>query len=230
MNDAPDFKRLLRRSLVAVLLGTMLIALCYWFVDQPVSYFVHDERFGRRFEFLKWLTYPPPIVQDWFPLVLVLLMIRRAWGPFHRCELTLLAAGIAVIVADQFKQSMALVFGRTWPDTWIDNNPSLIRDGVSNFNPFHGGRGYTSFPSGHTARTLAAAAVVWIAFPWWRWAAVAASLAVAVGLIGMNYHFVGDVVAGGFVGALVGTYTAYCCGLAASRERQRPEGKTVFDR
>jgi hypothetical protein len=29
----------------------------------------------------------------------------------------------------------------------------------------------------------------------------------------MNYHFVGDVVAGGFVGALVGVYMAHACGL-----------------
>ena len=228
MDNAPDFKRLLRGSLVAVLLGTILVALCYWFVDRPVSFFVHDHGFAR-YTILEWLDYPPPILQAWTPVVLVALMIRRAWGPFMRWELTLIAAGISVILADQFKQSLAIVAGRTWPETWMEDNPSLIRDGVSNFNPLHGGRGYESFPSGHTARTLAAAAVFWIAYPRWRWAAVAASLAVAVGLIGMNYHFVGDVVAGGFIGALVGTYTAYLCGLA-SRERQRPESAIASGR
>jgi hypothetical protein len=30
----------------------------------------------------------------------------------------------------------------------------------------------------------------------------------------MNYHFVGDVVAGGFVGAIVGVYVAHGFGLA----------------
>jgi membrane-associated phospholipid phosphatase len=199
--------------LIALFLGSILVALCYWFVDQPVAFFVRDEGINR-YSFLKWLTYPPKYFQDWSPAVLVGLMVRRAFGPFHRYELALLAATISVVLADQFKQSLAFVFGRTWPDTWIDNNPSLLRDGVSHFNFFHGGRGYESFPSGHTARTLAAAAVVWIAYPWWRWAALAASLAVAVGLIGMDYHFVGDVVAGGFIGALVGIYTAYLCGLS----------------
>jgi membrane-associated phospholipid phosphatase len=219
VNNAPDFKRLLRGSLVAFLLGAILVAVCYFFVDRPVAFFVRDQGFDG-YEFLKWFTYPPAYFQDWSPVVLVGLMVRRAFGPFHRCELALLAATISVVLADQFKQSLAFVFGRTWPDTWIDNNPSLLRDGVSHFNFFHGGRGgrgYQSFPSGHTARTLAAAAVVWIAYPWWRWAAVAASLAVAVGLIGMNYHFVGDVVAGGFIGGLVGTYTAACCGLWPNR-------------
>ena len=81
------------------------------------------------------------------------------------------------------------------------------------FHPFHSGAAYRSFPSGHTARTLAVAAVIWIICPRWRWACVAASVAVSVGLLGMNYHFVGDVIAGGFVGGIVGTYTAYGCGL-----------------
>ena len=33
------------------------------------------------------------------------------------------------------------------------------------------------------------------------------------GLVGMDYHFVGDVVAGGFVGGIVGAYTAHFAGL-----------------
>jgi hypothetical protein len=40
-----------------------------------------------------------------------------------------------------------------------------------------------------------------------------AALSVAIGLIGMNYHFVGDVIGGSFVGALVGVYTAHACAL-----------------
>ena len=46
------------------------------------------------------------------------------------------------------------------------------------------------------------------------WAGVPA---VAVGLLGMDYHFVGDVIAGGFVGGIVGTYTARCARIAAPR-------------
>ena len=60
---------------------------------------------------------------------------------------------------------------------------------------------------------LAIAAIIWIVYPRWRWACGLASLAVAVGLVGMNYHFVGDVIAGGFVGGIVGTYIAHYSGL-----------------
>jgi hypothetical protein len=37
-------------------------------------------------------------------------------------------------------------------------------------------------------------------------------VAEAVALVGLNYHFVSDVIAGGFVGSIVGAYTAYCIG------------------
>jgi hypothetical protein len=57
------------------------------------------------------------------------------------------------------------------------------------------------------------AAVVWVAYPRWRWACAIAAAAVSIGLIGMNYHFVGDVIAGGFVGALIGVYIAHGCAV-----------------
>jgi membrane-associated phospholipid phosphatase len=172
-----------------------------------VAFYVHDQRFADLTA-LKWLTYPPPVVQAWVPAGLAALMVRRAWGPFCRWERVLLAAGVSLVLADQFRESLAYVFGRYWPDTWINDNPSLIRDGAYGFHPFRGGVAYGSFPSGHTARTLAVAAVLWIAYPRWRWAWALASGAEAAGLLGMDYHFVGDVVAGGFVGGIVGAYTA----------------------
>jgi membrane-associated phospholipid phosphatase len=208
VNNASNFTRLLRNSLAALLLCAVLVALCYWFVDRPVAFYVHDQRLAEH-AVLEWLTYPPPIVQAWAPVVLAALMVRRAWRPFRRWELAVIAAGVGLILADQFRESLAYAFGRYWPETWIDGNPSLIRDGAYGFHPFHGGSAYGSFPSGHTTRTLAVAAVVWSAYPRWRWVCFLASVAVAVGLIGMNYHFVGDVIAGGFVGGIVGAYAAY---------------------
>lgn len=206
------FARRLQKTLAALLICAALVLACYFFVDRPVAVYVHDHRFSAD-SGLKWLTYSPPIIQAWVPVVLAGLMVRRVWGPFRRWELTLLAACVSMVLADQFRESLSYVFGRYWPETWIDNNPSLIRDGAYGFHPFHDGSAYGSFPSGHSARTLAIAAVVCIAYPRWRWACVFARVAEAVGLLGMNYYFVGDVIAGGFVGGIVGTYTAQCCRL-----------------
>jgi membrane-associated phospholipid phosphatase len=206
------YQTLLVRSTVAVACCAVLVALCYFFVDRPVAFWVSDHH-TNRFRFLVWLQDPPPIIQMWAPAVLAALAIRRACGPFRHWERTLLAACASLLVAVQFESSLKFCFGRYWPDTWIHDNPSLLGDGEYGFHPFHHGVAFGSFPSGHMIRTLSMTAVVWIASPRWRWACVLATLAVAIGLIGMNYHFVGDVIGGGIVGSLVGVYMAHGCGL-----------------
>lgn len=215
MDNGPDFVRLLRNTLAALLLCAALVLLCYWFVDCPVAFYVHDQRFAHH-PALKWLTYLPPILQAWVPIVLAALMVRRVWGPFLRWERVVAAACVGLVLADQFRVTLAFTFGRYWPETWVNDNPSLIRDGAYGFHPFHFGSAYESFPSGHAARTLAVAAIVWIAYPRWRWACGLASVAVAAGLLGMDYHFVGDVIAGAFVGGIVGAYMAQFSGLEGS--------------
>jgi membrane-associated phospholipid phosphatase len=209
MEDGSTFRKLFRNTLVALLCCAALILLCYLFVDRPVAFYVHDQRFAD-YPVLKWLTYPPDILEALVPVALAVLMVRRIRGPFNRWERVVLATCLAVILAEQFKDAFAYLFGRYWPETWIDNNPSLIHDGAYGFHPFHRGDSYRSFPSGHTARIVAAASVMWIAYPRWRWAWVLLSMAVISGLILMDYHFVGDVVAGGFIGAIVGTYLIHC--------------------
>ena len=212
MNNGSNFAQLLRNTLTALLLCGALVLLCYLFVDRPVAFYAYNHGLAD-FLILKWLTYPPPILQAWVPVVLAALAVRRAWGPLRRWERVLVAACVGLVLADQFRATLADAFGRYWPETWIHDNPSLIRDGAYGFHPFPHGSDCGSFPSGHMVRTLAVAAVVWIAYPRWRWACGLASAAVAAGLLGMDYHFVGDVIAGGFVGGIVGTYTVRCIAL-----------------
>jgi membrane-associated phospholipid phosphatase len=220
VESSSNFGRLLANSLVALLMCAAIVVVCYRWIDRPVAYFVHDRDVPSH-PALKWLTYPPPILQDWSPFVLTALIVRRVWGPFRLGERALLAACVGLILADQFRESLSYAFGRYWPDTWIDDNPSLIRDGAYGFHPFHIGSAYGSFPSGHMARTTAVAAAVWTSLPKLRWLCLAACLAVAVGLVGMNYHFVGDVVAGAFVGGFVGTYTAAFVGFGNSEPKEK---------
>jgi membrane-associated phospholipid phosphatase len=212
VTSSVSFALLLRRSLVALLVCAAAVLVCYLFVDRPVACFVHRHKLADDVV-LRWLTYFPPLVQAWTPLVLAALLLRRAFGPFRRCELAVLTACVSMIVADQLRESLGYVFGRYWPETWIDNNPSFIKDGAYGFHPFHSGSAYGSFPSGHMARTVGLVSVVWVAYPGWRWACGLASLAVAAGLLGMNYHFVSDVIAGSFVGGVVGMYAASLAAL-----------------
>lgn len=204
----------IRATLVAFLLGTVLVVVCYFFVDRPVAYAAHG-RDHYLDAVLKVITFVPSYAQAWVPAVLLVLAVRRAWGPWRRCELALLTACVCVLVADQCRGSMGYVAGRYWPETWVEDNPSLIRDGAAGygFNPLEGSRKANSFPSGHMARTLAFVTVFGIAYPWARGLGVIAAVTEAAGLIGMNYHFVGDVVGGSFLGAIVGLWGAYLAGV-----------------
>jgi membrane-associated phospholipid phosphatase len=212
VNSSPTFALLLRRSLVAALVCALVVLVCYLFVDRPVASFVHRYKLADQVV-LKWLTFVPPLLQAWSPAVIAALLVRRAFGSFRRWEIAALAACVSMILADQFRESLGYVFGRYWPETWIDNNPSFIKDGAYGFHPFHAGSAYGSFPSGHMARIVGLVSVVWVTYPGWRWACGLASLAIAAGLLGMNYHFVSDVIAGSFVGGIVGMVAASFAGL-----------------
>ena len=202
-----EFGALLRHTMFAVVACAALVALCYFFVDRPVAFFVQDHKINQ-IHWLKWLTLPPPCVQTWSPLVIVLLMLRRAFGPLARWQHILLLACLSLIVADQFRESMGDLFGRYWPETWHNNNPSLIGTGTYGFHPFQSGDDIGSFPSGHAARILGFCSVWWIAIPRGRVLVAIIALPMLLSLIGMNYHFVGDVIAGSFLGGLVGYYAS----------------------
>jgi len=185
------------------------IALCYLFVDRAFARVVFDNEISR-FTLLKWLTYPPPVIQTWSPLVLVIWMFRLITGKPRKWETILACCSISMILADQFRESISYIFGRYWPETWIDNNPSFIRDGAYGFNWLTTSHIYGSFPSGHAARMAAPTVIICLVYPRWSLLAILIMLATAIGLLGMNYHFVSDVLAGMFLGGMVGYFSLYC--------------------
>ena len=210
-----DYRALLRRSLIATGICVLTVLICYFWIDRPVAFFVYDHHINR-IEVFRWLTYPPPEVQNWSALVLTLLIIRRAWGPFLRWQKVLLVACISLIVADDFRISLGDVFGRYWPETWTHDNPSLIGTGTYGFHPFQRGDDIGSFPSGHAARILAFGAVWLIAMPRSRTVQIVAitlSASMLVSLVAMNYHFVSDVIAGSVLGGIVALYAAHLARL-----------------
>ena len=66
MDSLTSYRRLFLRSLAATAFGALLVAVCYFYVDRPVAFFVHDHQFARH-EWLLELTKPEPIVQLWRP-------------------------------------------------------------------------------------------------------------------------------------------------------------------
>jgi membrane-associated phospholipid phosphatase len=201
----PDYRKLLYRTLLAVALCIAAVLVCYFWIDRPVAFFVYHHQINK-FQVFRWLTYPPPEVQTWSPLILMVLMVRRAWGPFVHWQKVLLVACLSLIVADEFRTSLGDVFGRYWPETWSHNNPSLIGTGTYGFHPFQRGDDIGSFPSGHAARILGFATVWLITVPRSRAIGSALCAATLVSLVAMNYHFVSDVIAGSILGGIVAMY------------------------
>ena len=203
---------LLRRSVIATASCVVAVLICYFWIDRGVAFFVYRHHVNR-IQVFRWLTYPPPEVQNWAALVLTMLMIRRAWGPFRRWQKVLLVSCISLIVADDFRISLGDVFGRYWPETWTHDNPSLIGTGTYGFHPFQRGDDVGSFPSGHACRILGFAGVWMTAVPGSRVVAVVLATPMLVSLVAMNYHFVSDVIAGSVLGALVAMYATHLAGL-----------------
>ena len=125
------------------------------------------------------------------------------WRP-KEAGTTLIAAFLAVVLAFAMKETLKYAFGRTWPETWTQQNPSWIGDGAYGFHPFHGGEGWKSFPSGHMTLIAAVSTVVWRRVRRLRWLAATLVVLVAIGLFGADFHFVGDIAGGTFLGAACG--------------------------
>jgi membrane-associated phospholipid phosphatase len=203
-----EYRDLLRRSLIVMVSCILAVVICYFWVDRSVAFFVYNHHINS-IEVFRWLTYPPPEVQNWSALMVTILVVRRAWGPFLPWQKVLLVACISLIVADDFRISLGDVFGRYWPETWTHDNPSLIGTGTYGFHPFQRGDDVGSFPSGHACRILAFAGVWMIAMPDTRFIAIILSVPMLLSLVAMNYHFVSDVIAGSVLGGLIAAYAVH---------------------
>ncbi len=198
---------LTRCWLPALGLTTLLVWICYEWLDRPLAWFVHDHGLPRVPGLLQ-LTHLPDVIVAVSAVVLLLtpprLALRRPIGSIERL---LFQGSASVALAVFVKDFLKFVFGRAWPETWIHHNPSLIQDHVYGFFWFQASPGFHSFPSGHTTVTFAAMSVLWQSLPaGWRWLSVLPCVLVIVGLLGMDYHFLGDIVAGAFLGGVCGVH------------------------
>ncbi len=196
------------RKWIWSLAGTALACVVsYQILDRPVALIFH-KTVAQPESFAKLTHLPDPFV----PFAIIIFVGLGLWSlsgrKLSRIQNCALLCSISLIIAEATKAQLKFVFGRTWPDTWIHNNPSFLRDGVYGFNFFNGGPEYASFPSGHMAVTCAVISVLWLYFPAARVLYALAGLAVAIGLIGANYHFLSDVIAGAFVGISSGWMVA----------------------
>jgi membrane-associated phospholipid phosphatase len=206
-NQRASIPRLASPGLGLVILScVVLVAVSIVFVDRPVALLMH-RLFHRSLWFVPLIGVAQLILMLAAPLLLIATIAAcLGWRPAAR-GWSAVACAIAVLVAVTCKDGLKEAFGRTWPETWIQNNPSFIRNGVYGFSPFHGGAGWASFPSGHTAAIGAVVGVLWWREPELRGLWALLMVLTGVGLIGGNFHFLSDVIAGGYLGFACGRAT-----------------------
>ena len=163
------------------------MAVAYFFGDRQLATALRP--YTNGVPFFIWLTYivkPLTVAASVSAVAVAILAIReRELSPLASA---LLRLACAILVAGVLTYELKEAFGRTWPETWINNNPSYFGNGTFGFFPFHGGQGYASFPSGHTTAISALAGALWYLWPKLRWLGVALVVAVAVGLLGADYQ------------------------------------------
>ena len=188
-------------------------------IDRPVATWMHEhlgyQQFGwfaanlhghlLRFGPFGLMAGPSEALRPLSALAFAILAIAAyaGWRPRIRGRIAV-ALCLSVFASLAITGIAKEAFGRTWPESWLGDNPSWIRDGVYEFFPFQGGDGLGSFPSGHTSVVATTATILWLVWPELRvvWAAIVA--VVVVGLIGGNYHFVSDVIGGLYLGVAIG--------------------------
>jgi membrane-associated phospholipid phosphatase len=201
-----DRSRIFGPALAGAALGAMALSLV--FADRPVATFMfqtmHDSRapFAALGHIVDALEFAATLVLVWS------FWVVARGQKFVPKGLIALRTCLALFVALGVKELLKLAFGRTWPETWTCGNPSFIRDGAFGFSPFHGGAGWSSFPSGHETLTCAVAACLWVLVPRLRPFCVLMVVLVALGLLVADYHWLSDIFAGGLIGSLVGVFVA----------------------
>jgi membrane-associated phospholipid phosphatase len=186
----------------AILLGIASVVMAsFLWLDRPVASFVHDHlRYPHHGVVDEASHFPNPLVPS-AVILAVILGLRMILGrSLSHNQASTFVCSLSIIFTEAIKNALKFIFGRTWPETWVQNNPSFIRDGVYGFHFMHGGTAYQSFPSGHMAATCTVISVLWIRYPRFRWFYLIVGLLIGAGLVGANYHFLSDVIAGAFVG------------------------------
>ncbi len=172
-------------------------------VDRPVATWSHDVLHRPAIAVFvttlgKWSVFCAGALAVQAAALVARLSGRHLGGLWR----TAMAASLAILIAIAAEIILKYAFGRLWPETWL-HPPNLSWIGTHSFGflPFHGGTGYESFPSGHTARVSAPFVVLWQRIPRSRLLWALPTLIMATALIATNFHFVSDCLAGAYVGA-----------------------------
>ncbi|QYJ90973.1 phosphatase PAP2 family protein [Shewanella halotolerans] len=178
-----------------------LVLISVHLIDRQLADLMHAQQLSHPA--LKLLSKTPLLLEFLAGLTIFACISERFRTRFQALAIELV---LTLALAFSIRWVAKQLFGRTWPESWISlgdgHNPSWVADRIEAFHPFAQGLAYDSFPSGHALLTFA------LAFTFWRhtpkllplW--LGCMLAVISGQLSLNYHFLGDLLAGASFGLL----------------------------
>ena len=193
----------LRNWLLAFAATAILTAACVAWVDRPAAEF-----FDRHFSQAEWRLWIDRVVAPFEAAVFALFLFLLGCGArvvsgrrLASWTRTPLLCSWAAMWATAAEIILKRLFGRGWTD------PTYLRDHLYGFHFLNGSPHWDSFPSGTATVSSAVAAVLWIVMPRSRGWGASLVVLLCVSVLITNYHWVGDVIAGAFLGASIGWMT-----------------------
>ncbi len=179
------------------LFTSALIFISYCYLDHPIVELVAELNVSHSlFSYFSHIT---PLLQAGVVIYFIYALYKFRHGQKHSFAIAL--AFVSSLTTGLIIRYLGKIsIGRTWPDTWVNNNPSWLQNGIDTFDPFNGGLAYQSFPSGHALLTFAILGLAWKLWPQSRPICTLLTALVTSGLILMNYHYLSDILAGSLLG------------------------------
>lgn len=123
------------RGLFVIVAATILSALSYFFFDVFAAqwFFTHQP---IPHDILKKITLIPEIFEIIAIGIYIIYFLSWLFNRSTAFLTSLLHFSNCIVITHLFKEWAKVIFGRYWPMTWIDNNPSLIHTGDYGFHFF----------------------------------------------------------------------------------------------
>ena len=178
---------------VSFLLLGVLIALGYFFFDRPVAFFCRalDQRIIDVFQWITVLGVATGYLIGFFILFLFFRFVVHRRRYARQALFLFVSTAAAGITTDIVK----FIVGRYRPKMLFEQN-------LYGMDPFRIGYEYTSFPAGHATTVFATAMALALIFPKWRLLFFSFALIVAASRVIIGAHYLGDVLAGIYIGVV----------------------------
>lgn len=185
-------KKILNKSLIISFCFLFLTFIAISFIDKPLAIFIHSNDIDTYLLInlkLRYLTEGLPFLTLSFCLIYIIASPPPKCGNKY---ILVMYIYLILKLTVSAKDGLKVIFGRFWINSWLDNNLSLIQNGVYGFNWLHGYHNQSSFPSGHTTYVAVLCFFMLNFYPHLKKLWISLITLMVLSLILANFHFLGD--------------------------------------